>query len=176
MAATVATYYYNGAGGSGAAATNVRFKLADNNTQDANNPCVKPAAGTNLSFWKVIALYATVAPDNAINNVKLYTDGALAWTGCTVYVGNETPAAYSQATGSGDSGNAMIANYGGGGVITAQTSLFTYTSAATKSITGSIGAATGKITNYVVIQLSVGTTAVGGAQAAETITWQYDET
>jgi len=176
MAATVATYYYNGVGGSGAAATNVRFKLADDNTQDANNPCVKPAAGTNLSFWKVIALYCTVAPDNGINNVKLYSDGTLAWTGCTVYVGDETPAAYSQATGAGDSGDAMIANYGGGGVITAQTDSFSYTSGASKSITGSIAAATGKITNYVVVQLSIGTTAVGGAQAAETITWQYDET
>lgn len=176
MAATVATYYYNGAGGSGAAATNIRFKLADNNTQDTNNPCVVPSAGTNRSFWKVIALYCTVAPDTAINNVKLYSDGALPWTGCTVYVGNETPASYSQATGSGDSGNEMVANYGGGGVITGKTDLFTYTSASTKSISGSISYVTGKITNYVVLQLDITSSAGSGVQPAETLTWQYDET
>ena len=176
MAATVATYYYNGAGPSGAAATNLRFKLADDNTEDTNNPCVKPAAGTNLSFWKVIALYATVAPETAINNVKLYPDAALAWTGCTLYVGDETPATYSQATGAGDSGDAMVANYGGGGVITGQTDLYDYDSGTPKSITGSIAYVTGKITNYVVLQVELTTSAVGGVQAKETLTWQYDET
>lgn len=175
MAATVVTYVYNGAGGVGALATNVRFKLADNNTQDANNPCVVPSAGTNRSFWKVIALYCTVAPDTAINNVKLYSDGALAWAGCIIYVGNETPASYSQATGGATSGDEMVANYGGG-VITGKTDLFTYTSASPKSITGSISYVTGKITNYVVLQLDITNAAGAGVQAAETLTWQYDET
>ena len=176
MAATVATYVYNGAGGTGALATNVRFKLADNNTQDANNPCVVPSAGTNRSFWKVIALYCSVAPDTAINNVKLYSDGALPWTGCTIYVGDEEPATYSQATGGATSGDEMVANYGGGGVITAKTDLFTYTSGSTKSITGSISYVTGKITNYVVLQVDITSSAGAGVQAAETLTWQYDET
>ena len=176
MAATVATYVYNGAGGVGALATNVRFKLTDNNTQDTNNPCVVPSAGTNRSFWKVIALYCTVAPDTAINNIKLYSDGALPWTGCTIYVGNETPASYSQPTGGATSGDEMVANYGGGGIITAKTNLFTYTSASPKSITGSISYVTGKITNYVVLQLDIISTAEAGVMSAETLTWRYDET
>ncbi|MHC4397456.1 MAG: hypothetical protein ACYS1A_17585 [Planctomycetota bacterium] len=174
MAATVQNWYYNGAGPSGAQATNLRFKLADNNTQDANNPCVKPAAGTNRSWWKCIKLYASVAPDTAINNVKIYSDGSLAWTGCTVQVGDETQATYRQATtGGADTGTELVAGYT---EITAKTSLFTYTSGAVKDVSGSIGATTGNITDYVVLQLDIGTSAVGGAQAAETITWRYDET
>jgi len=175
--ATVATYCYTGvAPGSGASATNLRFKLADNNTQDTNNLCIIPAAGTNRSYWKVIALYAVSPPATAINNVKLYTDGALPWTGCTAYVGNETPSTYSQATGGATSGDEIVANYGGGGVITAKTNLFTYTSGSSKSVSGSIGAASGKITNYVVLQVDISTTATEGVKAIETLTWQYDET
>ena len=176
MSAIVATYYYNGAGGSGALATNLRFKIADDNTQDTNDPCVKPSAGTNLSYWKVIALYAVVAPDTAINNVQIYPDAALAWTGCTLYVGDETPASYSQATGAGDSGNAMVANYGGGGVITGQTDLYTYDSGSPKSVSGSISYVAGKITDYVVLQVSLSTSVTGGVKSPETLTWQFDET
>lgn len=173
MAATVQTWVYTGAGPSGAQAANARFKLADDNTQDANNPCVRPAAGTNYSFWKSIKLYASVAPDTAINNVKIYSDGTLAWTGCTVQVGNETSSTYDQATGSGDSGDEMVANHS---QITGKTSLFTYTSASVKSVSGSIGAATGAISDYIVLQLDITNAATGGQQAAETITWRYDET
>ena len=173
MAATVQTWIYTGAGPSGAQATNVRFNLADDNDQDANNPCVRPAAGTNYSYWKSLRLYASVAPDTAINNVKIYSDGGAPWTGCMIYVGDETTSTYDQATGAGDSGDEMVANHS---QETGKTDFFTYTSGATKSVSGSIGAATGDISDYVVLQLDIGTTAVGGAQAAETATWQYDET
>ena len=178
MAATVATYVYTGvAPGSGASATNIRFKLADNNTQDSNNPNVKPTVGNNNSFWKTIALYCTVAPSTAINNVKLYTDGALAWTGCTVYVGDQMTDTYAQGVvdpGDADSGYEMTNH----SQITTKTDLFTYTSGSPMSITLSASWAnvTGRITMYVVVQLTMGTTATGGAQAAETLTWQYDET
>ena len=174
MSATVQTWVFTGPGPSGAQATNVRFKLSDDNTQDANNPCVRPAAGTNYSWWKCIKLYASVAPDTGINNVKIYTDGSLPWTGCTVQVGNNTVGTYDQATGGGDSGDEMGANYTPtlGGTV----SLYTYNVGSVKPVSGSIGAATGAISDYVVLQLDITSTATGGAQAAETITWRYDET
>ncbi len=180
MAATVEWYSYHGVCGGGCSLqiSNIRYNLADDNDQDETNKCVRPAVGTNLSFWKVLALYATVAPGTGINNVYVFTDGALAWTDCTVYTGDETPAAYDQATGDSISGDAMVANYGGGGVITGQTDFYTYVTGEgnMKSWSGSIGAATGKITDYLVLQLSIGTSAVLGQQASETYTAQYDET
>lgn len=175
MAATVEWYSYHGVGGSGAQISNIRYKLADDNTQDENNKNVRPASGTNLSFWKVVALHATVQPSTGINNCFVYTDGALAWTGCTVYVGDETPAAYDQATGDSISGDAMVGNYTG---ITGQTDFYSYVTGEgnMKTWSGSIGAATGKITDYLVLQLAISPTAVLGQQASETYTAQYDET
>jgi len=174
MAATVETRIFHGESpGDGVVATNVRFKLADNNAQDVNNPVVRPDAGTNYSYWKTIALHCTVAPDNAINNVKLYSDGALSWTGCTVYVGNETPGAYQQATGAGDSGDEMVASHSG---ITGKADMFSYTSTSPKSVSGSISYVTGRISDYVIQQSALTSSAVAGNKPTETLTWQYDET
>lgn len=179
MAATVATYFYYGVGAtppSDVVVTNLRFKLADNNDQDANNPCVKPSAGTNYSWWKHIALYCTVAPDTAINNIKLYTDGSLAWAGCTMYVGDQTLLfnQYDQGeTGGADTGAEMVANHTN---IASKTDLFTYASGSPMSISGSIAYTTGRITNLVVLQVNIGTGAGAGQMPQETLTWRYDET
>jgi len=174
MAATVETYSYHGAE-SGAQISNIRYNLADDNDQDETNKCVRPAVGTNLSWWTVIALYATVAPGTGINNIYLYTDGALAWADCTVYIANDAGLSYDQATGSTTSGDDMNGNYSG---VTGKTDFYTYVTGEgnMKSIGGSIGAATGKISDYVPLQLAIGTSAVLGQQASETYTWQYDET
>jgi hypothetical protein len=174
MAATVVWRYYYDAGPSDETATNLIFKLADNNTQDENNPCVRPAAGTNYSYWKTVALYATVAPSTGINNVKIYSEGAgVNWTGCVLQIGDETTAVYDQATGAGNSGDEMVANHS---QITGKTAMSTYTSGSPKSVSGSIGAATGRISDYVVFQLDITNTASGGLQGTKTLTFQYDET
>ena len=179
MAASVATYFYYGAGATppnSVVVTNLRFKLADDNNQDANNPCVKPVAGTNYSFWKHIALYCIVAPDTAINNVKLYADGSLAWAGCVMYVGDQTLLfnQYDQGeTGGADTGAEMVANHTN---IASKTDLFTYDSGSPKDITGSIAYTTGRITNLVVLQVDIGTSAGAGQMPQETLTWRYDET
>lgn len=184
MAATVVTKYYYGAGPTVETATNLRFKTADNNTQDTNNPCVKPAAGTNYSAWKHITLYCTVAPDNDIDNIKIYTDGTLDgdnsdYTDCVVYVGDEdiALASYVQATGSGDSWDEIVASHGG---ISAKTSLFSYTSGAPRTVAEEAAWSTPgsneEITKGIVLQLDIGSSASGGSQGTETITWVYDET
>ena len=57
MAATMSVKELNGSGtGTPTTATNVRFKTADDATQDTNNPMVKPASGTNYSYKKTIYL------------------------------------------------------------------------------------------------------------------------
>lgn len=179
MPATVITRVATGVGPSYSTVTNLRFKLADNNDQDSNNPCVKPTSGTHYSFWKTIELYCSVAPDTDVTNVKLYSDGTLGWTGCTVNVGDQMTEVYDQGVvdgGNADSGSEMTNH----SQISSVTSLFTYTSGSPMSITEHSGwatpGATEPITAFVVLQLAITTSATGGAQAAETITWQYDET
>lgn len=175
MAATVKTYVYTGTSpGSGAELTTLRYKNADDNTVDANNPVIKPSSGTNYSFWKSIALYAESAPSVSISNVKLYADGALAWTGCQVDVGDDQSDTYVEATGDSNNGDEMVANHG---QISSKTDFFTYVSGTPLSVTLSASwvDTTGRITRFIVLQLSITSSAVGGIQSAETITWQYDE-
>lgn len=183
MAAVMSVNNHYGVTPSNVVVTNLRFKLADDNTQDTNNPCVIPSGADNHSYWKSIYLKCDSGLGTQIDNVKIYSDGALAWTNVTVYVGSETPthnsgsnSGYVQAVGAGNSGTEMVAGYTG---ITGKSSLFGYTSAAPKSVsiseTGNKIDANGESTNYVVLQLTITSTATAGTKPTETITFQYDE-
>ena len=167
MAATIVVKQSVGAGPSDTTITNLRFNTDDTVNPGTTNPMVKPAAGTNRSYFKTVYLNADDSPSGTINNVKLYSDGTIGWTGCTLYVG--TTGSYTQASGTpgttGDDSAVATADIAG------------FTSGSPKSVTGTItNPATGKITDYVVMQVDLSTSAVAGTLAAETLTFQYDET
>jgi hypothetical protein len=167
MAATVSVKQCTGAGPDATTITNLRFNTDDTVNPGTSNPLVKPAAGTNYSYWKTVYLNADTSPSGTINNVKIYCDGAIGWTGCTLFIG--TTGTYTQATGTpgttGDDSSVATAN------------IQSYTSGAPKSVTGTISnPSTGKITDYVVMQVDLSTSAEAGTLAQETITWVYDET
>ncbi len=162
----------------------LRFKTADDATIDLNNPIPIPAAGTKYSYWKQIYLYATVAPDTQVDNIKFYTDGTGFGTGIAVKVGNETPvktaasdAGYEVATGTpGDTGDEMVAAHAD---LTGSTDVFTYTSGSPKSVSineaGALINAIGETSNYIILQMEVINTASPGTLSNETFTWRYDE-
>lgn len=167
MAATVSVKQSTGSGPTNTTITNLRFNTDDTANPGTTNPLVKPAAGINRSFWKTVYLNADTSPSGTINNVKIYCDGSIDWAGCTLYLGDT--ASYAQATGTdgttGDDSSVATAD------------IERYTSGAPKAVTGSISnPSTGKITDYIVMQVDLTTSAVAGTLAAETITWQYDET
>ena len=168
MAATVTVQQVTGAdAGTPTPITNLRFNTDDTANPGTTNPLVKPAAGTNYSYAKTVYLNADTTPSGTINNVKIYCDGAIGWTGCTLYIG--TVGAYTEKAGTpGTTGN-------DDSVATAP--ITDFTSVAPKSVTGSLSNdATGRISDYVVMQVDLSTDAVAGTLAAETITFQYDET
>lgn len=168
MAATVSVQQSTGAGPSNTSITNLRFNTDDTANPGTTNPLVKPSAGTNRSYWKTVYLNADTTPTGTINNVKLYYDNSAAWTGCTIFVGASS--VYTQATGTpGTTGDDSSL---------ATTDISRYSAAAyAKSISGSISnPSTGKISDYVVFQVDVSTSAVAGTLATKTITFQYDET
>lgn len=167
MAATVVTKQSVGAGPTNTTITNLRMNTDDTINPGTTNPLVKPSAGTNRSFWKTVYLNADTTPDNTINNCNIYSDGTIGWTGVTLYGGST--GTYTEATGTaGTSGNDSS-------VATADVA--GWTSGALKQLTGSIdNPSTGKITDYVIFQADLSTSAVAGNLAAETMTWQYDET
>jgi len=98
MAATVVIKSAHG-GTDGAPAventvTSIRFKTADNDTADTNNPLVKPTSGTNYSFEKWLRLHVEVAPDNSLSNLRFHRSAGTPSQGISDYYGE-----VSQATG-----------------------------------------------------------------------------
>ena len=158
--------------------TNLRFNNEDTNDQDAASPITIPTGADVYSFWKQIYLACrTTAPDNYVNNVKIYTDGTLGWTDCIVNVADDVLTHNTGSDAGYDPGQALVMTTHD--TVTAETSLFTYTLGAARSVTISEAStqidAIGEFTDYVCLNLAVGNTAVQGTQATETITWQYDE-
>ncbi len=162
----------------------LRFKTADNETIDAVNPVPIPAAGTNNSFRKSLFLFCDTAPDTQVDTIKMYSDGAGFGTGITCNIGDQFPVhnsgattGYDLATGTiGTSGDLITEHTD----ITTVTDFFTFTSGSPMtgpsiSEAGSLINATSETTNYVVMQVVVGTTATPGNKADETFTFQYDE-
>ena len=159
--------------------TNSRFNAEDTNDQDLLSPLTIPSSGTIFSFWKQSYMRCTTAPDTQVDNVQIFSDGALGWgTGVIVQIGDETPLHSSVVTTGYDLADAqeIMTNHTD---ITAETSLFDFTSISAKSIsiseTSSIIDAVNETTNYIVLQLDVESTASPGTKPIETITWQYDE-
>ncbi len=157
---------------------NIRFKQEDDATIDAVDPMPIPAAGSEYSRWKQVYLYCATAPDTQVDNVKLYTDGGGFGTGITVNVGDGVQVKNSGADTGYDvsDANEIMTNHTD---VAAVTDLFSYTSGAPRTCTiseaGTIINAIGETTDYVVLQMVVGSTASPGNLADETITFQYDE-
>jgi hypothetical protein len=86
-----------------------------------------------------------------------------------------TATAYTQATGTaGTTGTELtVGNYAS--FTLGNADAFTYTSGSPLSVTGTTST-TGQFGDRVVYQITVGTTATGGATGSETLTWKYDDT
>jgi hypothetical protein len=160
--------------------TNLRYKEADNNTQDLNNPVTIPAAGTKYSYWKHTFLEVTVAGGfTQIDNVNIWVD-TFNWTGVVLEIGDQHPIHSSTATTGYDVADGL-------NVLTTHTDITTltdhgatHTSSGTArnvtiSETSSILDAVGETTNYWVTNIEVGTSAVAGTQTARTVNVEYDE-
>lgn len=166
-----------------------RLNTADVVADGTTNPVQIPVAGTNYSFWASIRLVCSVAPVTGINNIKWYTDGTGSLgTGVGLNVSTvagtngSTSTNYTQASGSaGVTGLEMGANYGHS--ITSPANAFAYTSAGPLVVSGTFttgvdtaaNSASGSFADWIILQITVGTTAAAGVTASETITYVWDE-
>lgn len=177
MSATVLIRRLTGAGPTATDITgiNTRANAEDaHTTAGTSNPIQIPAAGTNYSYWVVTRLDCTVAPTGTINNIKWYTDGGNGFgTGVTCKVNTAT--GYVQATGTAGVTGTQLTTGNYATLAGAPSDAFAYTSGSPLSVSGSTSG-TGQFGDRVVYQIEVGSTAAPGATAAETFTFQYDET
>lgn len=190
MAATVAVCVDKGSTPTEVDVTSngVRFRTDDNPNQiDDTYPVPLPVAGTKYSYWVHLFLKVTGGVFTQVNNIKFFTAGGSLYgdAGVDLMVGTETPeknsgstAGYDEAVGTeGDSGTEMTSGHSG---ITATTNANLAITSAPKDVSiseagGAIDAA-GETSDYVVLQINVGTSAVRGLKSAATLTFRYDET
>jgi len=144
----------------------VRFKLANDQTVDANNPITIPSTGGILkrSYTKQIRLYCSAAPDTQVDNLRAYADGSNTFgASIDVYASPINPQ------------TAFTAN---ATTWTESTDLFSYTSVAPCDMDAYDTAAitdTGYGGDILKLQMRVGATASSGTLSAETLTFAYDE-
>ena len=181
MAATVTIRRWTGASGS-PTKTNITGINTRANAEDAHsvagtsNPIQIPETGTNYSYWVATRLSADTAPSGTINHLRWYTDGGNGFgTGVTCKMNTAT--GYVQATGTPGTTGTLLTTGAYATLAGTPTDAFAFTSAAPKTVSGSInGPSTGDFGDFVVFQIEVGSTAGPGATAQETFTWKYDET
>jgi hypothetical protein len=163
---------------------NLRFKQAENNTADTNNPV--PAAGTldtdaSVSYWTITQLHWSAGAANSLSNFLWWGDGDALPTGTKIR--GEVATSYIQAVTTGltfgGAGEAKVANYS---TMTAPVNLWlvagggTYQVGAKKTIGATTLVATGYIDRWWVMQIQVALTAAAGVIAGSfTATWSYDE-
>lgn len=174
MAAVPKFYETNGSAGSPVVTpiSTLVFCSDDANAPGNEHPMVKPTASVNRSFCKVLACGFSTGPATSCSDIKIYSDGAIGWTGATWYVGDQFPTTYVQATGTvGGSGTEMTALFTG--VITSKTNFQNFTSSAPLALSMAKTTGTGVYTDYFVMQVDLSTSCNVGALAAEglTMTW-----
>ena len=191
--AAVEVQTWTGAGPTKATASSPRMHTKDIVVADNTFPIPIPAADFNYSYWMNLALTITNIQDaTVLNNHKVYMDGACGWalgTGGDLFVGtrdtgdNGCPdASYEQATGTeGTTGYDLEDDTNGHDYYktapNGKAALDGYNSGAPLTVDTQDLEAAGSF-DHIVIQAKVDTAANGtvrGAQAAETITFQYDE-
>ena len=163
MAATVIINEYNTAGASATDKTSgtIRMKNADNAAVDTNNPMVIPSSGVDFSYEKWLRCYCTVPPSTQLTNLQFYTDGTNG-LGTGVGLFARTSSAFSTPA-------EAVASTG-------YTDVFSYKS---PSSTLDMGMATvtasGAMGDFLILMMTVASTATQGTTPSETLTWSYDE-
>lgn len=160
------------------AVTNLRYKEADNNTQDLCNPVTIPACGTKYSYWKHTFVEFTGC-FTQICNINWFVT-CFDWTGTTLTMGNGVQTKNSGASTGYDPAvglniltthDTICATTDAGATYLASCS----GRAGTISEAGSVINAANETTDYFVTNLALTNTAVSGTQTAKTVTIEYDE-
>jgi len=172
VAATIEIRSFHGASGSPTPTnikdTEIRHKLADNDTADLNSPIPIPSSGTKYGWRKHTKLFVVSGLGTQIGNIRWFAAASPSdWAG-TVSMFAGLKSSYTQG-GSGDE-SAQVSG-------TANASLYDSTNpltvnAATNAITANSSYGT---QDYVVQQIGVNSTATSGVKTARTCSYRYDE-
>jgi len=172
MVASVLIREKNGVGETATDKTagDVRFQSVDTSAVDIANPVRVPNAGQKHSFEKWLRLQiGATAPSSQISNLEVYTDGANGFgTGINFYYAAD--ATYSTPVAPSVTDAIPLHD------TVAMVDAFGLTSAAPLSLgTGPFSTANTDMGDYLVLVMTVASTAGPGITPSETITFAYDE-
>lgn len=164
MSATIIVIKTHGASGYETESQDTIFGLKsvdDHATAPADAPVQIPDVGTNYSYECWMRFKCTAAPSNTCENFKIWSSGAAVGTGLVITVNSDAVNSYATpvVTDSAQGTRVDFATKGSGAKITVAGSLVNI----------------GDKTDHSVFQLEVGTTAVPGDMADQTIYYSYDE-
>jgi len=191
--ATVVVQQFTGVTPDKDTVTTPRMSTMDDDNPGSANPLPIPGAGIAFSYWMTLHLTITAINDaTLLNNHKFYMDGACGWalgTSGDLFIAQKTTTDkgvpvgdYDQATGTpGTTGDDM--NDVTDGHTYYKTGSANYAAPAAADSFNSGAACTIDTGDHtvaeafkgIVLQAEVDTDATRGAQAAETLTFQYDE-
>jgi hypothetical protein len=158
--------------------TTVRYKLADNDTQDSNNPILLPSSGLNLSWRKSSKVNYTTTPAGSITNLRWFLATALA-TGIRLFARVQIPNQYIVASAGDTAGIAgftdTVPNQNANDAVNYTASTPLTVNAGTVLSNPSTGEGSQV---FVETQASVGSTFAGGPGPISpwTMTYRYNET
>lgn len=192
MSVGISRYYGAGPTRIDITSIGLKHKTIDSYEFNAEHPIPKPSSGNKHGYWATIALYSDVLTE-IYSDPKIYgggipavpdpnPNGYVAWTGATLYIGDECTDTYDQATGTqDDSGDELVAGHD---QVSAKANfLSTYTSLNMKTVgLNGGGASLGplssaqRISKYVFMQLTLGTTCLAGSLVPATIYMRFSVT
>jgi hypothetical protein len=140
--------------------TGLMMRANDAVTVTKANPITIPAEGTAYSFEKWIRFKCTAAPDNQVANFKYWGPNTPPGTGLVLYAGTTDTGATPVATDSSVATTQQDTNY--------------YDTSHTLAIGGTLTTEDDE-SDYLVLQLDVGSTASPGDIAQQTHNFSYDE-
>jgi len=179
----------DGSPGTESTGTSFRFHTADTpTTADTSTPIPIPTADFNYSYW--VHLCLTISGSfTKVNNIRHYSDGTIGWnlgTSGELRRGNRdagdkgcAKTDYDVATGtSGTTGHSIEDDTNGHGYYDGQSTETADVASDTSGSPATIDSSDIETTadsKAIVLQVKVDTDATQGAQAAETLTFKYDE-
>ena len=143
--------------------THLRFKAANDNTNDNINPLVIPNTGTNYSFEKCLSLNVTTKPDTSLTNLRVSASLNPVHTGVLLVYGFAPAGTYSVPVGT----NSARAATG-----TLTTTLINWDTDTTVTTTERWSVSGAK---NLWLQMDIATNAVRGAIANFNVIATYDE-
>ncbi len=150
----------------------IPFKRADNDALDATNTVPVPDSGENLSWVKWITLVATNLPDNAVSDIRFYSNGVALGIGRTVWVAQEPSTGYTQPSAA-DEATAIsavdVAGFTVGSPLTLQPGNWVVD-------TDTAPTANNALLDWIRLQMSVDSTAVAGDPSSPMLlSYRYNE-